>query len=100
MEKRVNAPKDGMDLSDFSVDRDDIPLKIEWSKRKITMPTFYQNVIDKMLDFKSRKDDLWIVTVPKCGTTWMQETAWLVQNNFDFEKASSIPLTERSPFVE
>uniref|UniRef100_T1GXY4 Sulfotransferase domain-containing protein n=1 Tax=Megaselia scalaris TaxID=36166 RepID=T1GXY4_MEGSC len=30
----------------------------------------------------------------------MQETAWLVQNDFDFDKANSIPLTERSPFVE
>lgn len=53
-----------------------------------------------MLNFKSRTDDVWVVCFPKCGTTWMQETAWLVQNDFDFETAMSRSLIDRSPFVE
>lgn len=64
------------------------------------MSSYYQGFVDRMLNFKSREDDLWVVTMPKCGTTWMQETAWLVQHDFDFETAKSTPLTERSPFVE
>lgn len=87
-------------MATFSVDRNDIPLKKDWSNRKCTMSSYYKNYVDRMLDFKSREDDLWIVTMPKCGTTWMQETAWLVQHDFDFEGAKSTPLTERSPFVE
>ncbi|KAL5274011.1 hypothetical protein ACFFRR_000645 [Megaselia abdita] len=64
------------------------------------MSSCYNKYFDRMINFKSKEDDLWIVTMPKCGTTWMQETAWLVQSDFDFDKAKSIPLTERSPFVE
>ena len=39
--------------------------------------------------FKSmtvRKSDIWVVTFPKSGTTWMQELVWQVVNNCDFDK--------------
>lgn len=87
-------------MSSFAVYRNDIPIKKDWSKRMCTMTTYYQNHIDRMINFKSRPDDLWIVTFPKCGTTWMQEMAWLVQNDFNFEKTKSVPLSKRSPYVE
>ena len=34
------------------------------------------------------------------GTTWMQEIVWLLQNDCNFEKASTIPLEERCLFLE
>lgn len=64
------------------------------------MSSCYKNYVDRMIDFKGRDDDLWVVTLPKCGTTWMLETAWLVQHDFDFEGAKNISLEQRSPFVE
>ena len=44
-------------------------------------------------------DDLWIVTPPKCGTTWMQEIIWLIHTNVDLEKAKSDQFF-RIPFME
>ena len=35
--------------------------------------------------FPIYEDDIWIVTFPKCGTTWMQELVWLLINNVDVE---------------
>ena len=32
-------------------------------------------------------DDLWIVTPPKCGTTWMQEIVWLIHTDVDLAKS-------------
>merc|ERR1719323_1343947 len=47
-----------------------------------------------------REDDIWVVTPPKCGTTWMQELVWLVANNMDFDRASTLPQVYRFPFLE
>lgn len=45
------------------------------------------------------EDDLWIVTPPKCGTTWTQEIVWLLLNNVDLE-AAKINQFYRIPFLE
>ena len=46
-----------------------------------------------------RQDDVWVVTPPKCGTTWLQDLTWLTLNNADIEKVS-VPLFDRSPWPE
>ena len=30
------------------------------------------NVGERVFNFKLRPDDIWIITYPKCGTTWCQ----------------------------
>lgn len=74
--------------------------------------------------FQPRKDDVWILTFPKCGnslilipfirtkilsllfwdiykgTTWTQELVWMVVNNCNAEAARNNPLFIRSPFLE
>lgn len=44
-------------------------------------------------------DDLWIVTPPKCGTTWMQEIVWLIHTDVDLLKAQCNQFL-RIPFLE
>jgi hypothetical protein len=34
-----------------------------------------------MKSFKIYEDDVWVVTLPKCGTTWTQEMVWLLNND-------------------
>ena len=32
-----------------------------------------------------RENDIWVVTFPKCGTTWTQEMVWQIANNVDID---------------
>ena len=50
-------------------------------------------------DFQVFPDDLWIVTPPKCGTTWMQEIVWLIHTQVDLKK-SKYNQFYRIPFLE
>ena len=59
-----------------------------------------QNLGEKIYNFKLRPDDVWIVTYPKCGTTWTQEILWQIINDFDLETATSKKEQERVPFLE
>ena len=74
-------------------------LQKDWTKRKLSEQCG-QGLVDKVHDMLVRDDDVWIVTLPKCGTTWMQELLWLVLYDFDFEAARSEHLEVRTPFLE
>jgi len=56
--------------------------------------------INKIYNMEVREGDIWVVTPPKCGTTWMQELVWLVCNQLDFDAASKLPQVYRFPFLE
>ncbi|KAJ9573813.1 hypothetical protein L9F63_008795 [Diploptera punctata] len=65
-----------------------------------TLFTEYKNHVERVRQLEVRPDDVWIITYPKCGTTWTQEMTWLLLNNLDFNTAKNIRLIERSPFME
>ena len=50
-------------------------------------------------NMKIREDDVWVVTNPKCGTTWTQEMTWNIMNGVKVDKISE-QLFERSPFID
>uniref|UniRef100_A0A170YA95 Sulfotransferase 1a3-like protein isoform x2 n=1 Tax=Triatoma infestans TaxID=30076 RepID=A0A170YA95_TRIIF len=64
------------------------------------LPKEYENYLDTIRNFEVRPDDVWVITFPKCGTTWTQEMAWLIGNNFDFKTAKEIVLYKRFVFME
>jgi len=64
----------------------------------VSVPDYAYNA-EKLYNFEPRKEDVWIMTFPKSGTTWMQEMVWLLTHNNDFEKAKT-SLHVRSPFFE
>lgn len=45
-------------------------------------------------------DDIWVMSYPKCGTTWTQEMVWLLNHNLDYEAAAAQNLIYRFPFLE
>lgn len=63
-----------------------------------TSPEFAKYAED-FYNLKPRPDDVYVLTYPKCGTTWMQELVWLVLNDCDFE-GSKLSLSIRAPFME
>ncbi|XP_073819765.1 sulfotransferase 1E1-like [Musca autumnalis] len=75
-------------------------LQKNWSERKLRYWGVSDGFVEKVYNLEVYEDDVWLVTLPKCGTTWMQELLWLVLNNFDFEAAKREHLEIRSPFLE
>ncbi|XP_017122706.1 sulfotransferase 1 family member D1-like [Drosophila elegans] len=78
-----------------------VPLKQDWKSRWCTLPACYiENLAGRIDAFETRESDVFVVTFMKSGTTWMQELAWLLLNDLDYERAKSSYLFHRSPFLE
>ncbi|KAH8242335.1 hypothetical protein KR032_000999, partial [Drosophila birchii] len=78
-----------------------LPLKQDWNKRWCTLPeTFSEDFAKRIDEFKTRDGDVFVVTFMKSGTTWIQELAWLLLNNLDFDRAKTIHTMRRCPFME
>lgn len=60
----------------------------------------YRKHMERVRRLEVRPDDVWIITYPKCGTTWTQEMVWLLMHDLDFDTAKKVRLIERSPFME
>lgn len=77
-----------------------IPLEGEnWQQRWCTLP-ISEDFLKRSYEFEVKSDDVYVVTFPKCGTTWIQEATWLLVNNLDFETANQVDLPFRSVFME
>ena len=47
----------------------------------LTINEKFQEINHLFYNMKLREDEVWIITSPKCGTTWTQETTWHIMNN-------------------
>ncbi|OBS83525.1 hypothetical protein A6R68_22485, partial [Neotoma lepida] len=50
--------------------------------------------------FVMRDEDIVILTYPKSGTNWMVETVCLIQTKGDPKWIQSVPIWDRSPWIE
>ncbi|XP_049875152.1 sulfotransferase 1A3-like isoform X2 [Pectinophora gossypiella] len=64
------------------------------------LPTGWLDHSEDVRTLPLRPDDIFVASFPRSGTTWTQELVWLIAIDMDFEKAKSIPLTTRYPFLE
>jgi len=65
----------------------------------LVMPRTLLPLLQRIRTLPLRPDDVWVVTYPKCGTTWTQEMVWMILNDLDMVKGQ-LPLAVRSPFLE
>lgn len=66
----------------------------------ITMPRAYEEFIERIWNFDVYADDTWVITYPKCGTTWTQEAVWQICNGVDIDGKGKEPIRQRFPFLE
>ncbi|PZC82235.1 sulfotransferase 1E1 [Helicoverpa armigera] len=64
------------------------------------MPGAFRKHAEDIYNMQVRPDDVWVITFPRSGTTWIQEMVWLVENNLNFEAAKKSPLYKRFPMLE
>lgn len=64
------------------------------------MPATYRTMADAVQNFEVHADDVWLVDFPTSGASHTLELVWLLQNGLNFEQAISVPISERSVFLE
>lgn len=81
---------------------DHLPFRSQWNTGPVykNLIVYTPDTIEPILNFEVYEDDVWVITYPKCGTTWTQEMCWLLMNNLDFEEAKKVHLEVRSPCLE
>ena len=42
--------------------------------------------LKKIKEFQIYEGDVWVITTPKSGITWMQEITWLIMNDLNLQK--------------
>lgn len=81
-------------------DEKDRKLLENWEPEPCLLTEKYKKFAEKIRSFQVFDDDVWIITYPKCGTTWTQEMVWLLINGLDFKPARDTDINQRSPYLE
>ncbi|KAK3793730.1 hypothetical protein RRG08_006551 [Elysia crispata] len=68
--------------------------------RGFVFPNLFLDKIRNIHTFDVREDDVWVITFPKSGTTWVQEIVYLLMNDLDTEKALKLNIDIRFPYFE
>lgn len=65
------------------------------------LPPKHEQFLDEIRNLPVYDDDTWVISYPKCGTTWTQEAVWQICNGVDLRSERSMEsLGTRFPFLE
>lgn len=79
-------------LSEERLSKLPLPLQHLPASPFIVRNKFAENFIDLILDFPVRSDDVYVCSIPKCGSTWVETIVWLLKHGLNYEK---VHLSER-----
>ncbi|XP_077541713.1 amine sulfotransferase-like isoform X1 [Haemaphysalis longicornis] len=85
-----------MDLS--GDDPDQRPYYIDFDGYRLSV-AFDKELVQSARKYKPRPDDVFVVTFPKCGTTWVQHIAFLIYN-YGQKPKDGLDFFKNSPFLE
>lgn len=71
-----------------------------YNYRGFVFPGMVIRSLPKVQALKARPDDIFVVSFPKTGTTWVQEIVYLIVTGLDFQSASERNMEQRFPFLE
>ncbi|XP_070495889.1 sulfotransferase 1C2-like isoform X2 [Chironomus tepperi] len=77
-----------------------ISLSDDPSKFCIMPRKYTEKDLERVKNMEIFEDDIFVITFPKCGTTWTEEMVWMLNNNLDYETSKNVRLTARFPFLE
>ncbi|XP_014780530.1 sulfotransferase 4A1 [Octopus bimaculoides] len=66
----------------------------------VVLPAMLENDLPKIRDFDVRPDDVWVVSWPRSGTTWVQEIVYLIHSNLDISQEEEKNIEQRFHFLE
>lgn len=61
-----------------------LPFPSDYKYISCFLPKKIEKLADRIENFKIRLDDIWILTFPKAGTTWITNIVWQLKNNMNF----------------
>lgn len=64
------------------------------------LPNKFKQEASHIYNMPLRRDDVFVASYPRSGTTWTQELVWMVAKDLDYEASDATPLVERFPFLE
>ncbi|CAL1274355.1 unnamed protein product [Larinioides sclopetarius] len=86
-----NLPKDEKLAESFDV----------YLCNEFSLPSFAIKFIQEEYEtYEARNDDIYVVSYPKTGTTWLQEIVYLIHSNVDIKSALTLGLNKRFPYIE
>lgn len=79
-------------------DPDQRPYYVDFDGYRLSC-AFHADLLKSALEYQPRSDDVFVVTFPKCGTTWVQHIAYLIYNDGQKPK-DGLDFLKNSPFLE
>uniref|UniRef100_A0A131XEK4 Putative sulfotransferase n=1 Tax=Hyalomma excavatum TaxID=257692 RepID=A0A131XEK4_9ACAR len=71
-----------------------------YNYRGYVFPGMVIRSLPRVQALKARPDDIYVVSFPKTGTTWVQEIVYLIVTGLDFRSAAARNMEQRFPFLE
>lgn len=79
---------------------DPAPVLADFNPEPCFVNERYKGFDRAIKDYPVYKDDIWIISYPKTGTTLMSELVTVLLSEMDFTKLEETPLLQRIPYLE